>query len=71
MKIGKGSLKHLILSLVTTVIMGFILFPLFDFIICLFTQETFKYSVKDHIINPLVFCSIVAIVIWFIERRKK
>ena len=70
MKFEKGSIRHLLLSIVATDIFGFIVFPLFDWIITLFSKDTFKYSVKEHVIFPLIFCTIVAIVCWFFDRIK-
>ena len=70
MKFEKGSIRHLLLSIVATDIFGFIVFPLFDWIISLFSKGTFKYNVSDHVISPLIFCTIVAIVCWVIDRIK-
>lgn len=71
MKFEKGSIKHLIYSVISTVIFGFIFFPLFDFIACkLISKTEFEYSVRGHIIEPLVICSVIAVVFWIVERNK-
>ena len=70
MKYEKGRIKHLVLSIVTTDIFGLIVFPLFDWIFSLFSKNQFKYTIREHIISPLILCTIVAIVCWFVDRRK-
>lgn len=71
MKIEKGSVVSLIVTIVVYVLVGFALFPLFDWILdTVFTKSPFVYSVSDHIITPAIICSIVAVVTWIIERRK-
>lgn len=69
--IDKGSVKYLILQILTIDIFGLILYPLFDFLLCKFiTNSNFAYTVYDHIISPLVFCTIVGFVFWLVDRKK-
>ena len=70
MKIEKGSVKSLIASLCTCLMAGLIFFPLFDWIFDMFENKTFTYSIKEHVIIPLIMCSIIAVVCWIIERSK-
>ncbi|MBR3117469.1 MAG: hypothetical protein IKF36_06350 [Bacilli bacterium] len=70
MRFEKGSVKHLIISIVLTIIFGFIIFPLLDWLLALFSKNAFQYSVKEHIISPLIICPPVAIVCWLFDRRK-
>lgn len=70
MKLERGSIKHLVLSIIITNIMGFIIFPLLDFILSLFTSKTFEYSVKNYIIEPIIICTSVSVILWIVDRRK-
>ncbi len=70
MNYEKGSIKHLVVSIITTDIFGLIVFPLFDWIMASFSKHQFKYTVREHVITPLIFCTVVAIICWFIDRRK-
>lgn len=71
MNFQKGSVKHLIISIIVTIIFGFIIFPLFDWLLdSVFSGAKFVYSVKEHIIAPLIICPIVAFVCWLFDRRK-
>ena len=57
-----------------TAIMGFIIYPLLDLLMCKFiTHSTFKYTLADHIISPLIFGFVFAFVYSFgmIKGKKK
>ena len=70
--IEKGSIKYLIIMILTTILIGFIIFPLFDFLLDNFiTHKTFTYSVSDHIINPIVIATFMSVVLWLLDRNKK
>ena len=69
MKFEKGTVKHLIASIIVTIIFGFIVFPLSDWIISLFSSNPFTYDVKEHIIIPLIICPVVAFGCWLFDRR--
>lgn len=57
---------------IATAVMGFTIYPLFDWLLCNFiTNSTFKYSVADHIISPLMFGFIFAFVYSFGMVNKK
>ena len=64
-------LYTLLLGIVTAII-GVILFPLFDFLICkFFTHTTFVYSVVKHIVEPTIFGFLMAIVLYFPFKKNK
>lgn len=70
--IEKGSTKHLLFLIITYVIMGLILYPLFDFIYCkCITNSDFFYSVQADIIKPIVICSVMGICSWVSEKNMK
>ncbi len=55
----------------TTAIMGIILYPLFDLILCKFiTNSNFVYSAHQHITQPVLFGFFMGIVLTFINSKK-
>ena len=57
---------------ISTAIMGMVIYPLFDFLLCKFiTNSTFKYTVADHVIEPITFGFIFALVYSFVVIKKK
>ena len=70
MNIEKGSVKSLIFSVVSTDIFGLLFFPLFDWIFDSLNNNKFEYSIKGHIILPLVLCTVISVICWFVERNK-
>ena len=69
--IQRGSITHLIILIILIGACGMIIYPLFDFIVCKFITNTkFIYSIKSHIIEPIISSSIIAIVLWIIDRKK-
>ena len=71
-KIEKGTIKYLVCLIIVTAIFGFILYPLFDFIVCkLFTKTAFVYSVSNHFIQPLIFAVIFGVTYWALDKRCK
>lgn len=69
--IEKGSVKYLVVLIITTAIFGMILYPLFDIIFCKFiTNSEFIYSVKNHIIEPMVFACIFGTTFWLVDRKR-
>ena len=48
---------------ISCAIAGMIIWPLFDWIICLvFTHSDFSYSVNEYIVQPILFAVVIAIV---------
>lgn len=71
MKIEKGSIKHLIIQIIATVVFCFALFPLLDLLwSAIFSNSKFNWNVRDHIIDPIIYGSIAAIVFWFFDKGK-
>lgn len=56
---------------IATAIMGFTIYPLFDWLLSFVTKSTFKYTIEDHIISPLVFGFVFAFVYSFGQVEKK
>ena len=71
-KIERDSILYLVLQSLTTAIMGIIIWPLFDLILCKFiTNSKFVYSIHNHIIQPIIFGIIISIVFWVSEKHSK
>lgn len=69
-KIETTSTKYLIIQILAIAIMGIIIWPLFDLLICnIFTHTVFTYSVTDHLIEPIIFGCILGVVLWVSERK--
>ena len=70
--IEKGSIKHLIIQIVSISIWGIILYPLFDYILFKYiTKSTFVYSIHDHVIQPIIFGFFTGTVLWIVDRKRK
>ena len=68
--IEKGSIKHLIISIITISITGIILYPIFDLVLCaLITKAKFVYSVHNYIIQPIIFGVIMGTVFWISDKK--
>ncbi len=66
----KNSKLYYLLFGITTVVMGMILYPILDLIWAKFvTHSPFVYSVRDHIIDPVVFATIITIVYYFTRKK--
>lgn len=73
-KISENKLLYALCFAIATSIMGMILYPLFDYLLCKFiTHSQFTYSVHQHIIEPIIFGFIVAIVLElpFLNKKDK
>ena len=69
--IEKDSFKYLIIMITVTILIGLIIFPLFDYLLDTFiSNSTFEYSIEDHIISPIVIGTISSIVLWLFNRKK-
>ena len=62
---------QLLLYIVITIIMGLIIFPLLDFIYSLITNNTFVYSIHEHIQRPAEYGFIFGIVMWVVQNGLK
>lgn len=70
--IEKDSIKYLAILIITYVIMGLILYPLFDLIYCkLITNTKFVYSFQADVIKPISMGVIMGICLWVVEKNKK
>ena len=70
--IEKKSVKYLFILIFTTIIAGIIIYPLLDLLWDNFLSNTkFVYTIKDHIISPIIFGIIFGTLWWIIENRKK
>lgn len=64
-----GSMKHLVIQIVAICVVGIILYPLFDLVLCNFiTHSVFHYSIHSYIIQPIIFGIIMGTVIWIMEK---
>ena len=69
--IERGTVKYLILLILSTALFGIVLYPLFDFIIDkLITKTEFIYSVTKHIVEPIIFATIFGITFWVVDKKK-
>ena len=71
MKLERGTVKYLIFSVITTIIFCILLFPLLDWILSLIKGSSFEWNVRDHIIDPLIYGSIAAVVFWIFDKVRK
>ena len=54
-KILENKWLRLLFDIVTTILAGFIVFPVLDFFYSLITGRTFVYSIHEHIQEPIIF----------------
>ena len=62
---------QLVLYIIITIIMGLIIFPLLDFIYCLINNNSFVYSVHEHIQRPIEMGVILGIVFYIVQNGIK
>lgn len=64
-------MKEFIICLVITAIIGVILYPIFDFVWCsVVTHSKFSYSLFGDLIEPILFATIISLVLYFPKRKK-
>lgn len=69
-KIEKNSIKYLIIQTLAIIIFAIIIYPLIDLALCkLITHTEFVYSVNEHIIEPIIYGTILGIVFFMIDRK--
>ncbi len=57
---------------VTILVLSLILWPLLDFLSSLiFTHSSFAYSVKDHLLEPILFSALMTLVFFIIPTVRK
>ena len=72
MKIERGSFKHYLLLVISMIILGIIIYPLLDFILCEFVYHSkFVYTVKDYILKPVMHGLCVGSGLFFIDISRK
>ena len=70
--IEKGSIKYLVLLIISVSLFSLVLYPLLDLLVCKFiTNSTFEYSVIDHIVEPIIFSIIFSLTVFVLDRKKK
>lgn len=68
--IKKGSIEHLLLLITIYIIVGILLYSVFDILYCKFiTKSTFVYSIQEDIVKPVTIGSIMAVCSWLIEKN--
>lgn len=56
----------------TILILSLILWPLLDFLSSLiFTHSAFAYSIKDHLLEPVLFSALMTLVFFIIPTARK
>ena len=56
----------------TILILSLVLWPLLDLLSCLiFTHSGFSYSIKDHILEPVLFSALMTLVFFVIPNFRK
>lgn len=68
--IEKGTIKYLVVLIITISICGMIIYPLFDLVLCKFiTNSEFVYSFKSYIVQPIIAAVIAGIVLWVVDKK--
>ena len=73
-KIKDNKWLYTICFAIATSIMGIILYPLFDYLLCKFiTNSQFVYSIHQHIVQPILFGIIISVILYapIFNRNKK
>ena len=61
-------MKKILLTIFISTIIGMVLSVILNILPCIFvTHVAFKYSIYNHIIQPLVFATVITIVLNFIK----
>ena len=69
-RIEKTSVKYLIIQAVVTTIVAMIIWPLMDLFICkVISHSEFKYTVSDHVVEPIIFGIVLSLAMWLLDRR--
>ena len=72
MKIERGSLKHYLLLVISIIILGIIIYPLLDLILCKFVYHSnFVYTAKEYIWKPVMHGLCVGSGLFFIDISRK
>ena len=70
--IESGTIKYLIILVITISLFGIILYPLFDLLLCKFiTKSEFTYSVHSYIVQPILFGCIFGTVSWLVDKKRR
>ncbi|MBR5418929.1 hypothetical protein IK110_01640 [Candidatus Saccharibacteria bacterium] len=57
---------------VAILVLSLVLWPLIDFLSCLiFTHSNFAYSVKDHILEPILFSALMTLIFFVVPNFRK
>ena len=68
MKVERGSFKHYLLLVIFMILMGIIIYPILDLIICKFlTQTKFVYTAKEYIFKPMLHGLCIGSGLYFID----
>lgn len=71
-KMENNKILYCLVYSIMTAIIGLIVWPLLDLIVCKFiTNSSFIYSVHQHIIQPVVFGIIMGIMFTFTNKKNK
>ena len=69
--IERGTIKYLVVLIISVAVFGMILYPLFDLIYYkVITNSEFVYSFNKHIIQPIIFAVVFGVTFWTIDKRK-
>ena len=67
----KTKIRNIIVFAVAVALFGIIIYPLLDLFVCkVFTHSEFVYSVRDHIIQPIVLGIISSLLFEVLFDRK-
>ena len=71
-KIEENKWLYALVYAITIIIMAIILFPLFDILLAkFFTHSTFEYSIKEHIISPIILGIFFGLIQLIIRKNPK
>ena len=69
-KIERGSIKALVIWVVTFAAVAVILWPILDLLYsAIITHSEFTYSIEEHVVKPVAFGCVGAVVFWAIDKK--
>ena len=68
--IKRGTIKHLVVLIISVALCGIVLYPLFDLVLCKFiTHSNFVYSIHSHLIQPILFGIVFGLTYWLVDKK--
>ena len=70
-KIERGSVKFLVLLIITTALFSIILYPIFGLVYCKLTNTEFVYSCYEYIIQPIIFSITFGTTFFLVDKKTR